>query len=274
MQRGTTPRRGAWALLRPEPRAYAYWSHVAIALAVGCALAICSPHAAPVCCAQGPSPGAPAGAPNPTDVEDDKSAGARSADFSEREQNQKLRDLRRGAASDPTNGAAGSTGGLRAVTWLIALLVIGGGGYWFLRRVKRGGFQANATRRLAVVARLPVSHKHQVLVVRVGRRLLVVGMAPDQLSRLAEISAPEEVVQFLPTESFGAVLADRNAQNGGPASGENSRFDDEPFVADDAPDIATVDVRTESFGPFRSEFKRLKDLVALRRQVPPMEGKP
>ncbi len=48
-----------------------------------------------------------------------------------------------------------------------------------------------------VLTRTAVSGKHQVMLLRVGGRLLVVGAGPDTLNTLAEITDPEQVGELL-----------------------------------------------------------------------------
>jgi flagellar biogenesis protein FliO len=48
-----------------------------------------------------------------------------------------------------------------------------------------------------VLARCPVSHKQQILIVQVGRRLLVVGESAAGMNTLSEITDPDEVAVMM-----------------------------------------------------------------------------
>jgi flagellar biogenesis protein FliO len=86
---------------------------------------------------------------------------------------------------------------------------------WFGQRVllKNGGLRGN--KAIHVVSRSMLSPKQQVLMLRVGKRLIVVGDSGGQMSTLCEISDPDEVAGLLgesikePAEgrkSFGAMF--------------------------------------------------------------------
>lgn len=62
-----------------------------------------------------------------------------------------------------------------------------------LARPARGGPRGGA---IEVLARTAVPPRQQLLLVRVGRRLLVVGSSPAGLSTLAEIADPEEAAEL------------------------------------------------------------------------------
>jgi flagellar biosynthetic protein FliO len=81
-------------------------------------------------------------------------------------------------------------GSLAAVIGLILLL------RWAVRRIGVGRLGMNS-RVMQVIARYPISHKQQIVIVQVGRKLLVVGDSGQHLTALSEISDPDEVAAVL-----------------------------------------------------------------------------
>jgi flagellar biosynthetic protein FliO len=81
-------------------------------------------------------------------------------------------------------------GSLAAVIGLILLL------RWAVRRMGAGRLGMNS-RVMQVIARCPISHKQQIVILQVGRKLLVVGDSGQQLTALSEISDPDEVAAVL-----------------------------------------------------------------------------
>lgn len=85
-----------------------------------------------------------------------------------------------------------------------------------LRRVGGGAAGGAARGAIEVLARTPVTPKHQVLLLRVGQRIWLVGAGSNGLSRLGEISEPEQVAELLgavergrstsPSASFASAL--------------------------------------------------------------------
>lgn len=87
---------------------------------------------------------------------------------------------------------------------------------WILRRSMSATLQPGATNAVQVLSRSPLSPRQQLLLLRVGRRLLVVSDCNGQLSSLSEISDPDEVAALVgqlrdekrtsPSGSFGNLL--------------------------------------------------------------------
>ncbi|MDB5296078.1 MAG: fliO [Phycisphaerales bacterium] len=121
--------------------------------------------------------------------------------------------LRRPAAGDPGPGASGGSGGggppakstpgspsqdaarvglaLVAVIGLILLL------RWCSRRVFALPGAGSAGQLMQVVARTPLAPRQQLMLVRVGRRLMVIGDSGGRLSGLGHIEDPDEVAALL-----------------------------------------------------------------------------
>jgi len=100
---------------------------------------------------------------------------------------------------------------------------------------------ARATRAVQLLARSPVSPRQQVLLLRVGRRILVVGDCNGQMNSLSEITDPEEVAALVvqlheeksdfSAKAFGALFsqASRNM-------GHNEEEAEESVPADEPPE--------------------------------------
>jgi flagellar protein FliO/FliZ len=88
--------------------------------------------------------------------------------------------------------------------------------------LKRFGPVSGRQRRdmLDVLARAAVSPRHQMLLVRVGRRVVLVGQSPASMTALSEVTDPDEVAALIDAASSGAGLkhaADIAGRSGGKA---------------------------------------------------------
>ncbi len=74
--------------------------------------------------------------------------------------------------------------------------------------LKRFGPISGQQRRdmLDVLARATVSPRHQLLLVRLGRRLVLVGQSPTSLTTLSEVTDPDEVAALIEAASTGSGL--------------------------------------------------------------------
>jgi len=87
-------------------------------------------------------------------------------------------------------------GALGVVLGIIALV------YWGVRRwlpTARIGDQG----AIRVVGRTAVSPKHQVALLQVGRRFVLVGVSPDRLTALGEVRDPEESAELAAWAGLG-----------------------------------------------------------------------
>jgi len=91
---------------------------------------------------------------------------------------------------------------LAALALVVVLIVIA------RLMLKRFGPVSGARRRdmLDVLARTAVSSKHQLLLVRVGRRVVLVGQAPGGLTALSEVTQPDEVAALIEAASTDVGL--------------------------------------------------------------------
>lgn len=129
--------------------------------------------------------------------------------------------------------AGGSSDPLDMKRMGIALVIVLGAMYVTHLVWKRLGMPGAGNRNagaLQVVSRLSLSPKQQVVLLRVGRRVVLVGNSGGQMNSLCEIADPDEVAGLLgqaatertdsiSAESFNAVLG-----------GEEKRFEDEQNV--------------------------------------------
>ncbi len=102
-------------------------------------------------------------------------------------------------------------GAVVAVVGLVMLFRAGAGRWW---GVSARGARSQALR---VVGRSVMGHKQQLILIQVGRRLVLAADSNGQVSRLAEITDPEEVSRLLGEvpmggqPAFGQALLDAEA---------------------------------------------------------------
>jgi flagellar biogenesis protein FliO len=99
-------------------------------------------------------------------------------------------------AAPATTAPAATVDTFRVVTALAAVIALIVVLRWCVRRLAPG-VMGRTSRAVHVLARCPVSHKQQILVVQVGRRLLVVGESAAGLNTLSEITDPDECAALL-----------------------------------------------------------------------------
>ncbi|MEM7260798.1 MAG: flagellar biosynthetic protein FliO [Planctomycetota bacterium] len=132
---------------------------------------------------------------------------------------------------------AGTAISVVLVVGLVALLA------FFVRRAQPSARDREGNRVLEILGRISVSPKQQVTLVRVGSRVLCVGVSPDRLSCLSEITESAEVTRLLPRE-FDELLA---AEGGDP-----QELEADPTLPEG---VARVE-------PFRNELSRLRGMVS------------
>jgi flagellar biogenesis protein FliO len=128
------------------------------------------------------------------------------------------------------------------------------------KRLGMPGAGGKGSGALQVVSRLSVSSKQQVLLIRVGRRLVLVGNCGTQMNPLCEISDPEETAGILgqaATQREGSVSSMFDTVLGG----EEKRFDEQTNIdlpAIEAGGEAEVD---PALATTREELSGLMDKV-------------
>jgi flagellar biosynthetic protein FliO len=99
---------------------------------------------------------------------------------------------------------------------------------YVLRRLSPAGKTAARGEAIEVLTRASLGTRQQLALVRVGRRLVLVGSSPSGMSPLAELSDPDEVAELVEElrsggrgGGFAAILKRHADRRGGePASGE------------------------------------------------------
>lgn len=91
-------------------------------------------------------------------------------------------------AKDPeTDDSGGREGWLKLAAALVLVVGVLLGLQWYLKRF-RGGAVSRGNGEMEIVARRGLSPKHQLLLVRVEGRRLLIGMGPEGLSTLADFT--------------------------------------------------------------------------------------
>jgi len=144
---------------------------------------------------------------------------------------------------------------LRTLGWLVVIVLVAGGGIVALRRMSPGSFHPQNRRLVQVIGRGALGPKHQVVVTRVGERILILGLTSDRIVRLGEVDDPREAVKLLPPEASFA---------------EKVTLTEAAYREEDA---AKGDIET-SLEPYRREIERLRGMVELwqRERVEPERG--
>jgi flagellar biogenesis protein FliO len=136
-----------------------------------------------------------------------------------------------------------------------------------LRWIGRSIFPAvsgkGASRAIEVLSRSPLSPKQQVVLLRVGRRLVVVGDTGGQMNALCEISDPDEVAALV-----GQIRDEKSTAMMGGAFGTMFRRSRKGFEdADVSTEPATSDLQDdEEIAPVtsaRQELSGLRERVRL-----------
>ncbi|MGE3164245.1 MAG: flagellar biosynthetic protein FliO [Planctomycetota bacterium] len=94
----------------------------------------------------------------------------------------------------------------RVLGWLLVVVVLAVGTIAGLRRLQRGAGGERAGRLMEVVGRTALTSKHQLAAVRVGERLLIVGISPDGVHGISEITDPREVVPLTVRGGFSRAM--------------------------------------------------------------------
>lgn len=162
-------------------------------------------------------------------------------------------DLIEGSSPDPeatdTRRGAGTItmkSYFEVLGWLVVVLILAVVTLRVLKKVQVGTGNARAADAMQVVARTALTAKHQLVAVRVAQRLLIVGVSPDGLRILSELTDPREVVP-LTGSSFQREL---DGQDYEPTSKEDAELES--------------DVE-----PHRRELSNLKDLIGSWRRGAP-----
>lgn len=99
--------------------------------------------------------------------------------------------------------AAGKSGFLRDLWPLLAVLVLIAGLAVILKKFLPGRQLFAGTNVLRIVARTSVSSKQQIMLVKLGRKLVLVGVSPDRMSALCTVDDPDQVALLLGEAASG-----------------------------------------------------------------------
>jgi flagellar biogenesis protein FliO len=147
-------------------------------------------------------------------------------------------------------------GALAIVIGLIFALQWGG------RKLFRNGAVGRSTRAVQVLARAPLAPRQHVVLLRVGRRIIVVGDSGSQMNALCEITDADEIAallgqlqdekSMLPTRAFGALFSrakqDMEDHQEDPAGDDAASEMPDPSTAETADDASISDTREEITG--------------------------
>ncbi len=165
-------------------------------------------------------------------------------------------------SGDSTDEAAdgGLLGGLWPVAVVLALI---GLLFWAARRYLPGMRRLAGSPAVKVLGRTYLSPKQSVAVLKVGRRLLVVGQAGDRLASLAEIDDPHEVSELIGVcESSGARSATASFRN-------VFRQADRELDTQDEPAMEVEEGESQEIGRVRNELndltRKVREVVDLRK---------
>ena len=173
------------------------------------------------------------------------------------------RSVRGNALADPPGGLT--------VPWyrsgLVSLAVVLGlvGAVYWLTRKLVPSFRASDSSVVRVVARSSISPRHNVALLRVGRRFVLVGVSGDRMSALSEITDADEVAELVAKVGGGAGTSGSaferviSRETDAFAVGAGERVDSDP--ADDAPGTVVPSRRVGFHGNALSQLKdRLRGL--------------
>jgi flagellar biogenesis protein FliO len=180
-----------------------------------------------------------------------------------------------GATTQATlaGGSAGTSGDAFDVKRLVFALAVVLGAMYVTHSVwKRLGMPGSANRAagsLQVISRLNLSPRQQLVLVRVGRRVVLVGNSGTQMNSLCEISDPEEAAGLFglaATEREESVSATFNSVLGG----EERRFEEQAGADLQAPADGEPATEEQALASTRDELSDMMDKVrSLSRQFRP-----
>ena len=158
----------------------------------------------------------------------------------------------------PTMDYSRVLGALAAVLGLIFLL------RWCGRFFFPSTGGRHSSRAVEVIARSPLSPKQQIMLIRVGRRLIVVGDSGSQMNPLCELSDPDEVAALV-GQLHDDKLAPAKKAFGAMFGRSRSRFDSTDS-ADPAQSLVDEAGDAEPVVTAREELSGLRERVRVLAQ--------
>ncbi len=132
----------------------------------------------------------------------------------------------------------------KVLGWLVAVVALAVATIYGLKKLQVGTARlGGGARIMEVVARTGLSGKHQLVMVRVAERVLIVGVSPDGIHPVAEFTDPKDVVQLTRGDAFHEQLS-------------SQQVDLASAAAEMEAEEKAVDVT-----PYRREIRQLKDLI-------------
>lgn len=116
---------------------------------------------------------------------------------------------KRAAPAAPAGSPAPETGaGTLLVKGVFALVLVLGlllGGVALLKKIAPGMGAGASGRGMEILGRTPIGPKHAAVLLRVGGRVLVLGVSGDRMQTLAELKDPEEVERLVSPPAPGGA---------------------------------------------------------------------
>jgi flagellar biogenesis protein FliO len=147
-------------------------------------------------------------------------------------------------APSPLKSSLPGRVGTMSMIW--PLLIVAGAIFTFAMMLKKWGPGRRGTiarNGLQVLTRQYLSNKQSLCLIRLGRRVVFLGVTPERISTLAQVDDPEEVASLVGTierntpSSFTAKLSGFAARTSGPV--------DEPATE---PPVGKIEIDTSSAG--------------------------
>jgi len=110
-----------------------------------------------------------------------------------------------GTSDDSPSSSFGAWGQLLLAMAIVIAMIVALG--WLVKRLSGGGTRQNAG-VLRLIARTNLSPKHQMFLVRMGNRLVLIGAGPQGLATLSEITDAAEASELLQSAGFPRLNAE------------------------------------------------------------------
>lgn len=152
-----------------------------------------------------PGPATPSSVPS---ASPDSTLSPPASDFSD-QPSKSLRDVESGNDEAPATDYTGPSGGdwFGVVGWLLAIMALIYVVAVIFRRLAPGATRMFNSRAMKVLARTYVSPKQSLLLVEIGNRLLVLAHSSESITRVSEITEPDEL------DLIRQITSDEGAQS-------------------------------------------------------------
>ena len=197
--------------------------------------------------------------PEPQSSPPEREAGARSGsegvEPGDRNRGQTLADLKRGRGQPAS--AAGEIAAappsrvleyFKVLGLLVGVIAVAVATIFILKRFVPGASRARTHRDMEILSKVALTAKHQLLMVRIAERVLVLGISPQGITRVTEMNEPHEVMQATRSASFQKRLSDEEA-------------------VFDSPESEGEEKESQVIGTFGREVDRLKSMIASWRMA-------